>query len=709
MPPQWLSHLVFPRVFMRHSDFAMVEMAGYVGILSFPLAILAAFHWKHKARIFFLVLAGISVLLVLGRYTPLYDLMCRVPIYNAFRVPARHWFEFDFALAILAGAGLGCLADERITITRHIPRWARGLGLMLLVGTALIVVGSVWIVPHLIEPLLIRTNIASWVHPAIWLPLLVLLVSAAALFMSAARPARWYTALLLIILLVADMYFSFADRALDLLSTRLPPSIAFAESFVQPPDSVKFLAQDSSPYRVITYSPAFKTDLTEKYALLIPNLGGLFDIDSVDGYNGDKILGQYAALTDHTITGSANAIFIAPRLFDPDHNIILSSLNVKYILVPVHNPLVPSAGMVVDEIRFDNLFLHYGTELGASAFTSTTLGIPAYPATTLALTSYLVDGATLPDDQPVARITVTDQAGQTHTGNLVAGQHTAEQAYDCLPQQPSHAKGRIVQEIPGVDDCPHNIYFGRLELSEEPIVVQKLTLEYLPDSGHLKIEKASLYDAQTQTSYPIAVAEGNLAYLDQGQHYQQVYEDRYVRIYENKSVLPRALLVPQVEYVDNVEEATQIVHQGAWPDGRTFSPAEIALVETTSPIRWPSISSTEEGEALGGDAQTRVLSTEPGRNEIAVQTDRDAFLVYSENYASGWKAKIDGQPVTVYRTNGALLGVPIPTGQHRIVLSYRRPSLYLAIVGNLLALVIILGLFVGFVRRRWPREGVDIP
>ena len=709
LAPQWLAHMVFPRVFMRHSGFALVELAGYVGILSFPLAILAAFHWKHVAKTFFLLLAGISVLLVLGRYTPLYDLLCRIPIYNAFRVPARHWFEFDFALAILAGAGLSCLADAEIAITRKIPRWSLGLGIVLLASAALIVVGATWIVPKQVDQLLAWTGIASWTHPALWLPLLVLLISAGALFLSASKPARWYTILLIIILLAADLYFSFADLASDLLFTRMSPTIAFAESFEQPPDSVKFLKEESSPYRVIAYSPAFKTDPAEKYAILLPNLSGLFDIGSADGYNGDKIPGQYAAFTDHTITGSANALYIAPRLFDPEHNIILSSLNVKYILVPVHNPLIYSAGMVVDDIRLDNFVFHFGMELGASTFNSTTMGIPAYPATTLALTSYLVDGAALPSGQPVARVTVTDQTGQTYNRDLIAGEHTAEQAYDCQSQQPAHAKGRVVQEMPGQEGCPNNIYFARLELAEEPVVVQSLAFEYLADRGHLKIEKASLYNAQSQTSYPFAVAEGNVAYLDQGQDYRLVYEDRYARIYENKSVLPRALMVPQVEYVAGPREATQILHLGTWPDGRTFSPTKTALVEAPSPILWPAIAPTGEEMAPGQEAQITVISAEPGRNEITVQTDQDAFLVYSESYANGWRAKIDEQPVGVYRTNGALLGVPVPAGQHRVVLSYRRLSFYLAIVGHSLAMIIILGLSMDFIRRHWPTHIVDAP
>jgi uncharacterized membrane protein YfhO len=78
--------------------------------------------------------------------------------------------------------------------------------------------------------------------------------------------------------------------------------------------------------------------------------------------------------------------------------------------------------------------------------------------------------------------------------------------------------------------------------------------------------------------------------------------------------------------------------------------------------------------------------------EIQTESDHNAFLVYSENHFPGWQAQLDGQPVTLYRTNGTLLGVPTPAGKHRIVLTFKPVTLYLALLGSLIALSILIGL-----------------
>ena len=777
LAPGLLPHMIFPYLFSHSRDFVMVEMSGYVGIMAFPLAVLGVRYWNHKIRFFLLFLAAVSVLLVLGKYTPLYDLMCRVPIYNAFRVPARNWFEFDFALAMLAGAGVSSLAGERAAAMGQPSRRTRQLAIILIAATALLAAVTIWAFTHGPEQLLAGIDISSWTHPAVWLPLLMLLLSAGALFILAARPFRWTTALLIIGLIVGDLYFSFAIHAFALNSTRMPPSTAFADMFDEPLDSVRFLQQNPDPYRVIPYSTTFKTDLTEKYALLLPNLNVLFDIASADGYKGDRIPERYAAFTDRAITGSANATFTAPRLFDTDHNTILSALNVKYVLVPVRHALLYSSGLVVEGIRFDDWPFHFGTLLGESGLTTTTLEVPDHPATSLAIASYLIGGQTLSDDQPILRVSVTDQDGQTLTRYLTAGVHTAESTYDCLAEEPSHERAPIAYDLPGEAPCASHAYFAHLDLGQEPLNIQRIGLEYLPEAGNLQVDKVSLYNEKNQASYPVSVAQGNLALLSEGKDYHQVYEDEYVRIYENKNALPRTYLVPQVAYVSSPETADRTVRQGAFPDGSPYVPREVALIEapisealpdggTISlqaypiepafwtvvqwqdaeggwrdvegwqapfdeqyqvawgiapddfgkgpfrwaiherqggalvaatdpfhlpasaeeavriqvPLLWPHTGQANSAEGMDHRLQATLTVAQPGHMEVQTLSDRNAFLVYSENHFPGWRAALDGQPVGLYRTNGTLMGVPVPAGEHTVVFDYRPATLYLAVL-----------------------------
>jgi hypothetical protein len=90
------------------------EFHAYAGIV--PL-LLIPWSWAKKPRdshvAFFAILAGGSLLLTLGYYTPLYDLLVHVPGFNFFRVPARWLFIVTFSLAVLAGYGFDALIAGR--------------------------------------------------------------------------------------------------------------------------------------------------------------------------------------------------------------------------------------------------------------------------------------------------------------------------------------------------------------------------------------------------------------------------------------------------------------------------------------------------------------------------------------------------------------------------------------------------------------------
>ena len=74
---------------------------------------------------------------------------------------------------------------------------------------------------------------------------------------------------------------------------------------------------------------------------------------------------------------------------------------------------------------------------------------------------------------------------------------------------------------------------------------------------------------------------------------------------------------------------------------------------------------------------------------------RQGLLVLSDQFHPGWRAYLDGQPVTVVRVNHVLRGV-IPTpGEHHIELRFAPDSLrtggWLSLAG-ILAMIIIIAL-----------------
>ena len=56
---------------------------------------------------------------------------------------------------------------------------------------------------------------------------------------------------------------------------------------------------------------------------------------------------------------------------------------------------------------------------------------------------------------------------------------------------------------------------------------------------------------------------------------------------------------------------------------------------------------------------------------LRVTSDCTRLLVYSDPWAPGWSAKIDGTPAPVLRVNEAIRGVIVPAGQHDLIWTYR--------------------------------------
>lgn len=77
----------------------------------------------------------------------------------------------------------------------------------------------------------------------------------------------------------------------------------------------------------------------------------------------------------------------------------------------------------------------------------------------------------------------------------------------------------------------------------------------------------------------------------------------------------------------------------------------------------------------------------PGSFMMTVQAAESTDLVLAESYAPGWSATIDGEPIDVAAARGALIQLPVPTGNHRIQLLYQR---HIAYVGGVLITAITL-------------------
>ncbi|MFN2134598.1 MAG: YfhO family protein [Candidatus Promineifilaceae bacterium] len=116
---------------------------------------------------------------------------------------------------------------------------------------------------------------------------------------------------------------------------------------------------------------------------------------------------------------------------------------------------------------------------------------------------------------------------------------------------------------------------------------------------------------------------------------------------------------------------------------------------------------TDSPPQMSGDVEnTRdvdITRYEAEEVTISVDTPEPAFLVLADAYDPGWIARLDGQSVPIYKTNGVLRGVYVPEGIHEIAFQFRPRTLQIGAVLCLTGLLLALGVWF-FAWRRQSRS-----
>jgi hypothetical protein len=112
--------------------------------------------------------------------------------------------------------------------------------------------------------------------------------------------------------------------------------------------------------------------------------------------------------------------------------------------------------------------------------------------------------------------------------------------------------------------------------------------------------------------------------------------------------------------------------------------------------------------ASGGSGRAALMSTaDPNRVVVQVETDGPAWLVVSDTWYPGWEARLDGDPVSIWRGDYLFRAVPVPAGAHIVEFVYR-PMSFLAGVILASVTIVFLAWAVWFSRLR-AVDGVPAP
>lgn len=132
-------------------------------------------------------------------------------------------------------------------------------------------------------------------------------------------------------------------------------------------------------------------------------------------------------------------------------------------------------------------------------------------------------------------------------------------------------------------------------------------------------------------------------------------------IYENTEWMPRWFTVPNIIPVDSIENG--------YNASQAIDPIKEAVVvgieHTDIP---PALLESSTNDTNGRHIETIEYSADELR--LRTSSDRDQFLIFSDTYFPGWRAWIDRNEVEIYRTNGIVKGIVIPSGEHEIRFLY---------------------------------------
>ena len=155
---------------------------------------------------------------------------------------------------------------------------------------------------------------------------------------------------------------------------------------------------------------------------------------------------------------------------------------------------------------------------------------------------------------------------------------------------------------------------------------------------------------------------------------------------EFTGALPRVKLYPTWQVATNDQA---VLDQLTSPQ---FDPTAMAFLHGETSLT-PSAGTNFTGEA-------KISRYAPKEIEVAVSNSAPALMVYADKHSPNWRVWVDGKEEVLHRANFIMRGIPLPAGQHTVVMRYSQPmtGLYISLAGISIGLAVLC--FVCFARPR---------
>jgi len=126
-----------------------------------------------------------------------------------------------------------------------------------------------------------------------------------------------------------------------------------------------------------------------------------------------------------------------------------------------------------------------------------------------------------------------------------------------------------------------------------------------------------------------------------------------------KNSFPRYFLAQGIDIIPgkNLEqELASFIRLGSAPEGYFRNQAVVP-----EPITFQS-----SGKQLQGQSWVKVIRSRPEQVELELRARTDCFLIASEQYFPGWRARLDDEEQRIHRADLALRAIFVPAGEHKV-------------------------------------------
>jgi len=629
---------------------------AYLGGMGLLLLLLGSLYGQDRKRVWlYLSLGTFALLAAFGTKAPLYAVLYQwVPGFKAFHTPGRF-----MVLYLLSASALIAMGTEVVIKGIDRRRWLVAAGVAVLLVVPFYHTMSRMFAPEAFQLLL--TNLFSWYSGPYLRPdearhLLFSGAAAVAIFLmipfGRPRGAVRYWAILGI--MVADL---FLYRGLGGHYFAAPPEL------FKPAEALLNQAGDSESmarYRVMGYARNgtmhFLSDFPSNLVsdLEPPNLSMLYDTEDVQGYNPLQLrrYAQYLA----AINGGPDDYHwaLVYNLQSP----LLDLLNLRYLLLRG------------SDYRLSDVTIATGLNLESSG-ESVSIRPKPMEASGLRVYSYLGNATALRDGDVAARLVVTDTSGSSLSFDLRAGIETAEWAYDrpdVLSRVQHHrASIAVTWNLPS----PVHTYVDEIRFPRT-ITIGQVTLQRARPDVFIAIPELAAVPTRPTGRYQLVAQAGG------------------TRLYRNNLALPRALLVPKAEVLQDPAELLSRLQE----DG--FDPRKEVLLEGPGLPR-------EQGD---GSSEGEVVEISHSDNTVRLQVRATSygFLLLNELSYPGWNGYVDGQRTRVWRANYLFRAIEVPPGEHEVEFRFEPDSLKLGLAFSLSALALLMAATIYHLKARHRRK-----